>query len=236
MQIYRSCATAVYSFDLPRHPLGPATLDNSSSLSTDAYRKTYSHILRMQILARITALQTRVNNRVKLVQEQNKRDYDTKVNSMQTFWQIQIDYNATPPLAIASTGSSRGPETSSYKKQLTKAIGLFPAVSVQQNTPINGEHRIHNKVAIDRATIRPGDNPLTYAFQRFAVEKIPGPNNCSSSHSTQPAPVDYPVDQIVEHNGLETEIFLRACWYVYSPHKENLEPAKHVLQQFIHRY
>lgn len=101
------------------HKIPTWTKNIWQSISSSALcvpRKKNPQALNAQLLARIHALQSLVNNRLSSAQAQNKRDYDWKVRSTPTSKPEQIFYLENPPLAASSGGSAWKLATARYNK------------------------------------------------------------------------------------------------------------------------
>lgn len=64
-QAHRSTSTTPFSFVLSRHPRGPTTFDNLLDLAADAYHETHPRMISVWLLSRISALLSRVDNRLR---------------------------------------------------------------------------------------------------------------------------------------------------------------------------
>lgn len=124
----------------------------------------------MQLLSRIKALQTCVNEHLDSLQDQYKQNYDTKARGIPTLKRGQTINIDKSSLAAFSAGNAKRPATTSYSKFMPKVLRLFAIVGVWTNTLTIDEQSIQNSVLIDRATLASGKQPPIDHSQCFPVK------------------------------------------------------------------
>lgn len=83
----------------------------------------------------------------------------------------QMVYTNKAPLAVSPTGSAERLAKTRHYIVMLKVMGSLFVGSIQQNTLVIDEHKIHNTVSIDRGMLEPCNNFVTNASQRLLVEE-----------------------------------------------------------------
>lgn len=167
----------------------------------------HTQVLYTQLLNPIHAIRSRVDDRLRIAQNQHKPDYKAKVRQTRTFAPGQMVFIERLPLTASPSEIAERLAQFSYNRMTPHIYGPVLFASVTSNKLSIDVNIIFNTVTIDRASTAPNRPQKNGTRQLRTAENSLATDLQESAYSQPQSAKKCAVDRIVEHKG-EGQIFV----------------------------